>query len=63
MLILHTQDDYGRGYGNTKYFPFMNNFYGGGISTVPGFSPNTLGPKDKYGNALGGNESLRLGLM
>ena len=62
MLVLHTNDGYGRGYGNTKYFPFMDNFYGGGIDTVPGFDPNTLGPYDKWGNSLGGNELVSYGV-
>ena len=61
VLVLHTNDSYGQGYGDTKYFPFMDNFYSGGISTVPGFSSNSLGPTDKWGNALGGNESIAYG--
>lgn len=61
LMILHTADSYGNGFGSTKYFPFMYNSYSGGISTVPGFSPNTLGPRDRWGNALGGNESVAYG--
>jgi outer membrane protein insertion porin family len=59
---LHTNDNYGQGFGSTKYFPFMYNYYAGGIDTVPGFSSNTLGPKDRWGNALGGNESVAFGM-
>lgn len=62
VLILHTNDNYGQGFGSTKYFPFMYNYYAGGIDTVPGFSSNTLGPKDCWGNALGGNESIAYGV-
>ena len=62
VVILHTNDSYGNGFGSTKYFPFMYNSYSGGIATVPGFSPSTLGPRDRWGNALGGNESLAYGL-
>jgi outer membrane protein insertion porin family len=61
VLILHTDDSYGQGYGKTKYFPFMYNYYSGGIATVPGFSPNSLGPKDRWGNSLGGNEAVAFG--
>jgi len=61
VLILHTNDSYGQGYGSTKYFPFMYNAFSGGIDTVPGFSPNTLGPKDQWGNALGGNAAVAFG--
>jgi outer membrane protein insertion porin family len=40
----------------------MYNSYSGGISTVPGFSPNSLGPTDRWGNAIGGNESIAYGV-
>ena len=46
---------YGNGIGKTHELPFYRNFYAGGITTVPGFSPSSLGPQDQYGNALGGN--------
>ena len=37
------------------------NFYAGGLGTVPGFSGNTLGPKDSYDNSLGGNILMTAG--
>jgi outer membrane protein insertion porin family len=41
----HTQLGYGVGFGKSGLLPFWQNFYAGGINTLPGFEPNTLGPK------------------
>lgn len=51
---------YGNGYGNVDTLPFYSNWYAGGIETLPGYAPNSLGPQNPYqsGAALGGN--LRL---
>ena len=35
----------GKTYGDTKDFPFFENFYGGGTRSVRGFRDNTLGPR------------------
>ncbi len=47
---------YGNGFGNDR-LPFFKNFFAGGIGSVPAFSPNSLGPKNRYNGdgALGGN--------
>ena len=60
----HLMLGYGGGYGNTNQLPFFDNYYAGGIQTMPGFSNNTLGPKNPYNTsqALGGNVQTLGGL-
>lgn len=59
----HTMLGYGGGIGKVKQLPFFYNFYAGGIQTLPGYSPNTLGPRNPLnGNALGGNVEILGGL-
>jgi len=35
--------------------PFFKNFFAGGPGSVRGYRPFSLGPKDEFGNSLGGN--------
>jgi outer membrane protein insertion porin family len=51
---------YGNGYGNVNTLPFFNNFYAGGIDSLPGYASNSLGPQNpnQTNAALGGNLSL-----
>ena len=52
-LAFNTELGYGNGYGGKPY-PFFKNFYVGGIGSVRGFEAATLGPRDVYGDPLGG---------
>ncbi len=47
----------GNGYGG-KPLPFFKNFYGGGVGSVRGYEPNSLGPVDATGLATGGNKEV-----
>ena len=53
---------YGNGYGkkdgDKMHLPFFENYYAGGLGSVRGYESSSLGPKDRYGNALGGNVSV-----
>jgi outer membrane protein insertion porin family len=53
VLQLTGQVGYANGYQD-KPLPFYKNFYLGGIGTVRGYETSSIGPKDSFGNALGG---------
>lgn len=57
VLEPHATVGYGGGIGVDGTLPFFENFYGGGIGTLPGFEPNSLGPKNpnSIDQSLGGN--------
>jgi outer membrane protein insertion porin family len=44
---------YGDGYDNQS-LPFYKNYFAGGVNTVRGYSPGSLGPQDVNGASLGG---------
>ncbi len=46
---------YGNGYARFDELPFFKNFYAGGLGSVRGYAPGSLGPQDNLGNPLGGN--------
>jgi outer membrane protein insertion porin family len=45
------------GYGG-KPLPFFKNFYAGGVGSVRGYDPNSLGPRDSSNYSLGGNKRI-----
>ena len=48
---------YGDGYGG-KPLPFFRAFYAGGSGSVRGYESNSLGPRDAFGNVLGGKRKI-----
>jgi outer membrane protein insertion porin family len=56
-LAFNGQAGFGAGYGG-KEFPLFKNFYAGGIGSVRGFEPGSLGPRDFNGDPLGGVKEL-----
>lgn len=64
VLEPHATIGYGGGIGSDGSLPFFENFYGGGIGSLPGFEPNSLGPKNPNDTeqAMGGNVETFAGL-
>jgi outer membrane protein insertion porin family len=59
-LALNGEFGYANGYGKYE-LPFFKNFYAGGIGTVRGYEPSSLGPVDAATDQrLGGNRRLIL---
>jgi outer membrane protein insertion porin family len=56
-LMLNGEVGIGEGLSG-KPLPFFKNFYAGGTSSVRGFENGTLGPKDAFGDALGGDKRV-----
>jgi outer membrane protein insertion porin family len=55
----NTEIDWGRGLRNQPY-PVFKNFTAGGLGSVRGFQPGTLGPRDVTGVFIGGPKKLVL---
>lgn len=56
-LLLNGEAGFAGGFGGND-LPFWKNFYAGGIGSVRGFEPGTIGPKDTNGDALGGTRRI-----
>jgi outer membrane protein insertion porin family len=54
-LMLNGEIGIGDGLDN-KPLPFFKNFFAGGVSSVRGYEANSLGPKDQFGDPIGGSK-------
>ncbi|USD65914.1 outer membrane protein assembly factor BamA [Vibrio sp. SCSIO 43136] len=63
-LLLRGRLGYGNGYGkngdNDNLFPFYENYYAGGFTTLRGFRSNSAGPKAVYNEGVGNNPNYRV---
>jgi outer membrane protein insertion porin family len=57
VLMLRGDIGYADGYSG-KPLPFFKAFYAGGVGSVRGYQNGTLGPRDIYGNVLGGKRKI-----
>jgi outer membrane protein insertion porin family len=57
VLMLRADLGYGDGYGG-KPLPFFKALYAGGVGSVRGYEAGSLGPRDIYGNSLGGKRKI-----
>ncbi|HTH61115.1 MAG TPA: outer membrane protein assembly factor BamA, partial [Paraburkholderia sp.] len=58
VLGLNFQGGYGNGLGG-KPFPIFKNYFAGGIGSVRGYEPSSLGPRDvTTGDPIGGSKML-----
>jgi outer membrane protein insertion porin family len=58
VLGLNLQGGYGKGVGGKPY-PIFKNYYAGGIGSVRGYEPSSLGPRDAAtGDPIGGSKMV-----
>ena len=55
VLLVEGEVGYGDGYGGTGKLPLTEHFFAGGHRSVRGFRANTLGPRDNFGEPVGGS--------
>jgi outer membrane protein insertion porin family len=55
VVSVNGEIGYGDSYGDTTQLPFFENFFGGGPGSVRGYAARSIGPRDSYGDPLGGN--------
>lgn len=64
---LHSDLGYGGGYGDVSRLPFYKNFYSGGVRSIRGYQPGSLGPlgtpqtADDDADPIGGNIKVEYG--
>jgi len=57
VLMVRGDIGYGDGYSG-KPLPFFKAFYAGGVGSVRAYETASLGPRDIYGNVLGGKRKI-----
>jgi outer membrane protein insertion porin family len=58
-FVFMLRADLGWGDGlNEKQLPFFKAFFAGGVNSVRGYETSSLGPRDEFGNALGGRRKI-----
>ncbi len=57
ILMLRGDVGYAAGYAGNP-LPFFKAFYAGGVGSVRGYEASSLGPRDIFGNALGGKRKI-----
>jgi outer membrane protein insertion porin family len=57
VLMARVDLGYGDGYAG-KPLPFFKAFFAGGVNSVRGYETASLGPRDPFGNALGGRQKI-----